>query len=90
MLLQNGYLKWNLNPSNLFSFLVLRLSSVLSIRGLLADEPIEKRSEVKEQRMDTEKGIIAVAWYDKRRILATSTNLGMKPKSTVKRSNGRQ
>ncbi|KRX51230.1 hypothetical protein T09_6725 [Trichinella sp. T9] len=43
----------------------------------------------KQTSTDTEKGVIAFAWYDNRRVLATSTNLGMKPKSTVKRWDGR-
>ncbi|XP_003366863.1 piggyBac transposable element-derived protein 3 [Trichinella spiralis] len=41
-------------------------------------------------RTDAKKGIIAVAWYDNRRVTATSTYRGIKPKSTVKRWDGRQ
>ncbi|KRZ52079.1 PiggyBac transposable element-derived protein 3 [Trichinella nativa] len=41
-------------------------------------------------RTDAKKEIIAVAWYDNRRVTATSTYLGIKPKSTMKRWDGRQ
>ncbi|KRX57777.1 PiggyBac transposable element-derived protein 1 [Trichinella sp. T6] len=41
-------------------------------------------------RTDAKKGIIAVAWYDNRRVTATSTYLGIKPKLTVERWDGRE
>ncbi|KRX22152.1 PiggyBac transposable element-derived protein 1 [Trichinella nelsoni] len=43
-----------------------------------------------DSRTDAENGIIAVAWYDNRHVLPTSTYIGVKPKTTVTRWEDRQ